>query len=208
MIKVPPYPWKFKKCCLFEIPTNKKWIFCDLLATVLASQWKQKARCCLEHAAHVLKNMPEWNEVRNIYPLSTKPYKMLPQFGNHNDEKHHLLIWFKCLKSQKITPEVFATGLASFECIQAYILNLQWYQYAVMWVYVELFDPDEELRTTIERYNRNLWDPYRIASFTLKIVFDIEDVEVPPDFAELDLDRYIYSRIKNQEWVCLAAHPS
>lgn len=206
MVKVPPYPWKFKKCRLPDRPTDKKWIFCDLLATVLSSQWKQKARCGLRHAAHVLANEGwkqrgnsgrEWEEVRDVYRLPTEFYKMLPRFGNHDDEKHHLVIWFKCYKSGKITSEEFTMGLDSFKCIRACVLDLQWYEYAVMWIYVELFEPDEELRRTIENYNRHLWDAHRIASLTLKLLFDVENVEVPPGFAELNLDRYIYSRIKS-----------
>lgn len=195
MMKIPPYPWTFKseKTNIEKPLHNKKWILVDLLGNVLASQWKQNAICTIENAAYVCSHQKEWNDIRDVYSLLLNPYKMLPRFKNHNDEKHHLIIWFKCLLSKKISMSVFVDGLYSFKCIRAYVLELQWYRYATVWLYIKLFDGDSELKKLIEDYNSD-WDAFRIATNVLKCIFGVESVEVPPDYEKLNLDGYIYSR--------------
>ena len=202
----PPYQWKlvnydidcFIKKNLNEYVLNtsclnlkfeKNWMLCHLLGKVLAYYWKQKETCTLENAAYICVKDKDWEQVRDLYKHSyVKPEKFLPRWKNMNDEKYHFLIWLKCFLSKKVSIKDFTTGLYSFQCIHSYILDMQWYQFAIHWVYQELFEQ-------VEMNHTQQWNVCTVVVGTLHEIFNVDTIQVGQDYDKLKLDGYIYDRI-------------
>ena len=202
----PPYRWKLEnydtECFirknsdeyvlnLDNVKFEKRWLLCHLLGQVLATYWKQKETCTLENASYICLNQPDWELVKNLYKHSyVKPKKIICRWKNMNDERYHFLIWVKCFLSKQVSIKDFITGLYSFKCIQLYILDMQWYQFAMHWVYQELFE-HVEIKLTKE------WDASVVVARILHDIFNIDTIQVGQDYNKLNLDGYIYDRICN-----------
>lgn len=189
------YPEHYSKPSHMTI-LNKQQILCDMLASVLGSQWKQNGTCTIENAAYICRGLDHWNLVKDLYTGSFKQFKCLPRWKKNefDDEKHHFIIWFKCLLHEKISFDEFMTGLYSFKCIKSYVLDLQWYQYALFWVYNHLFSNNTELRLAIEKHDADKWDAFIMATYVLKFIFNIEEITISKEFKLLSIDSFIYDR--------------
>lgn len=183
---VPPYKWKLYDKNVNDRTMCKKEMLCDLLGSCLGSQWRQNNKITLENAAYVCRDSKEWSV--DLYKLSyQKPNKMLPRWKKKefDDEKHVFIIWIKCLLHKKISFNVFMTGLYSFKCVEAYIIDLQWQQYAKQWVYFNIFKEEYKIDTE--------WSAFKIAFDILKIIFGIEKIVMDKDFKNAKLDGFIHS---------------
>ncbi|GBN65594.1 hypothetical protein AVEN_112030-1 [Araneus ventricosus] len=181
---------------------NKKHMLCDLLGSLLGSQWKWNAKSAwdIPSAANVCKTWPKWKYVEQYYTLNYNEEELPadPRWpkGQFDDEKHSFVKWLKCSMSGKITSDEFVAGLYAFECVEHYMIDLQWHQYAVSFVGSKLFPDDDALKTMLEHHDSDKWDGDMIAAYVLKWLFHVEVIEMERNFKNICLDEFIYDTVQ------------
>ncbi|GFT61753.1 uncharacterized protein TNCV_2563821 [Trichonephila clavipes] len=175
---------------------SKKELLCDLLGSQLGNQWKSglRQKWKIEHAANVCKHWSNWEIVKNLYKGHFENQNVSSErwpLNLFSEEKCCFIVWLRCLLHKKISFETFVTGLYSFKCVKYYIEDLQWHQYAIYYVWNQLFNDDKELKKKINIHDQDKWDAFMIAAYVLKFIFNTETVTIDEHFKSLSMDGLI-----------------